>query len=92
MTALDFSQECTDLRHIGLNVINKQKHTYPHFTETLACYPHSRDETLAKDMNSITAHMAKLIGTIDATKKVLTSRKNWVLNIGRSGSIYQRSR
>ena len=41
-------------------VINKQKHTYPRFTETLACYPQSRDETLAKyayakkyvDMNS----------------------------------------
>ena len=48
MTALDFGPECTDLRHIYVNVINKQKHTYPRFTETLAFYPHSRDETLAK--------------------------------------------
>ena len=60
MTALDFGPECTYLRHIDLSVINKQNHTYPRFTETLACYPQSRDETLAKypyakkyvDMNS----------------------------------------
>ena len=48
MTALDFGLECTDLRHIDLNVINNQKHTYPRFKETLACYPQSIDETLAK--------------------------------------------
>ena len=48
MTALDFGPECTDLRHIDLNVINKQKHTYPRFTETLACYSQSIDKTLAK--------------------------------------------
>ena len=48
MTALDFGPECTDLKHIDSNVINKQNHPYPYFTETLAWYPHSRDETLAK--------------------------------------------
>ena len=48
MTALDFVPECTDLRHIDMNVINKQKHTYPRVKENLACYPQSMDETLAK--------------------------------------------
>ena len=35
MTALDFGPECTDLRHIDLYVINKQKHTYPCFSDEL---------------------------------------------------------
>ena len=48
MIALDLGPECTDLRHIDLNVINEQNHTYPRFTENLACYPQSIDETLAK--------------------------------------------
>ena len=48
MTALYFGPECTDLRHIDLNVINNQKHTYPRVKENLACYPQSMDETLAK--------------------------------------------
>ena len=48
MTALYFGQECTDLGYIDLYIINKLEHTYPRFTETLACYPHSRYETLAK--------------------------------------------
>ena len=48
MTALDFGPECTDLRHINLNVINKQKHTYTRFKESLAYYPQSIDEKLAK--------------------------------------------
>ena len=37
---------------------------------------------------STPAHVAKLIGTIGASKKVLTQKKNWVLNIGQSGSTY----
>ena len=49
MTALDFGPEFTDLRHIDLNVINNQKHTYPRFKETLASYPQSIDETLANN-------------------------------------------
>ena len=48
MIALDFGPECTDLRHIDLNVINKQKHTYPRFKESLACYPYSIYDTLAR--------------------------------------------
>ena len=34
-----------------MNVINKQNHTYPRFTETLASYPQSIDETLAKSVH-----------------------------------------
>ena len=48
MIPLDFGSECTDWRHIDLNVINKQKHTYPRFKESMACYPQSIDETLDK--------------------------------------------
>ena len=48
MTSLDFGPECTDLRHIDMNVIHNQKHTYPGVKETLACYHQSMDETLAK--------------------------------------------
>ena len=48
MTALDFGPEYTDLRHIDLNVINNQKNTYPRVKETLACYPQSMDDALAK--------------------------------------------
>ena len=36
----------------------------------------------------IIEHADKLIGTIGAAKKVLTSKNNWVLNIGRCGLTY----